>query len=156
MSRKHRAKKRLISGDPSYNSPLLHMLVNRVMKKGKKALAYQIVYAMMDQLAQKTEKDAVRVFEQAVRNVKPAMAVKPRRVGGSTYQIPYKVKVERGTVLALQWILTATRKRYGKTTVSKLTNEVLDAWNKTGAAMKRRNDVHRMAQANKAFARFRF
>jgi small subunit ribosomal protein S7 len=156
MSRRHRAKKRDTALDPKYQSPLLHMVVNRVMKNGKKGLAYKIVYQTMDSLKEKTNQDPLQVLNQAIMNVKPVVEVKSRRVGGAAYQIPRDVKAERGTILAIRWILSAARSRSGMSTVSKLTSEILDASKKTGAAMKRRNEVHRMAEANKAFAKFRF
>ena len=156
MSRRHRAKKRNILPDPTYDSRLVHMLVNRVMKDGKKSLAYKIVYRTLELLAKKTEQDPVQVLETAIRNVKPLVEVKAQRIGGSAYQVPLEVNPERGTVLAIQWLLFASRNRSGTNSISKLTNEILDASNKTGGAMKRRSEVHRMAEANKAFAKFRF
>nr|YP_009367486.1 ribosomal protein S7 [Pseudoneochloris marina]ARK14526.1 ribosomal protein S7 [Pseudoneochloris marina] len=156
MSRRHRAKKRTILPDPTFDSRLVHMLVNRVMKDGKKSLAYKIVYQTLDQVAEKSQKDPVQILEEAIRNVKPLVEVKARRIGGSAYQVPLEVNAERGTVLALQWILLAARSRSGRSSVLKLTNEILDAANKTGGAIKRRDEVHRMAEANKAFAKFRF
>lgn len=156
MSRRRKAKKREILPDPTYNSRLLHMVVNRVMKNGKKALAYKIVYKTMTNLAEKTKEDPILILEQAINNVKPLVEVKAQRVGGAAYQVPREVNGERGTVLAIQWILSAARSRSGMSAVNKLTNEFLDASNKTGAAMKRRNEVHKMAEANKAFAKFRF
>ena len=156
MSRRHRAKKRETAADPKYKSPLLQMVVNRVMKNGKKTLAYKIVYQTMDHLKEKTNQEPLHVLTQAITNVKPAVEVKSQRVGGAAYQIPRDVTSERGTILAIRWILSAARSRSGMSTVSKLTNEILDASKKTGAAMKRRNEVHRMAEANKAFAKFRF
>lgn len=156
MSRRHRAKKRLTTADPKYQSPLLQMVVNRVMKNGKKTLAYKIVYQTMDRLKEKTEQEPIQVLTQAIMNVKPVVEVKSQRVGGAAYQIPRDVSAERGTILAIRWILSAARSRSGMSTVSKLTSEILDASKKTGAAMKRRNEVHRMAEANKAFAKFRF
>lgn len=149
-------KRRAALLDPRYDSPLVQMFVNRVMHHGKKALAYKLVYAMMAQLSEKTEQDPIDVFQQALQNVRPLVEVKARRVGGSTYQVPREVKNDRGTVLAIRWILVAARSRSGSSFASRLTNEMLDAFNKTGSAMKRRNDVHRMAEANKAFAKFRF
>jgi small subunit ribosomal protein S7 len=156
MSRRRRAKKRETMPDPKYQSALLQMLVNRVMKNGKKTLAYKIVYQTMDNLQEKTNQNPIQVLNQAIMNVKPVVEVKSKRVGGAAYQVPRDVKVERGTILAIRWVLTAARSRSGVSTVSKLTNEILDASKKTGAAMKRRNDVHKMAEANKAFAKFRF
>lgn len=156
MSRRHRAKKRIIAPDSIYDSRLINMLVNRVMKDGKKSLAYKIVYQTLIQIAEKTEQDPMQVFEEAIRNIKPFVEVKARRVGGSAYQVPLEVNPERGTVLALQWVLTAARNRSGRSAITKLTNELIDASKKTGAAIKKRDDVHRMAEANKAFAKFRF
>ena len=156
MSRRHRAKKRETTADPKYQSPLLQMVVNRVMKNGKKTLAYNIVYQTMDSLKEKTDQEPIQVLTQAIMNVKPVVEVKSQRVGGAAYQIPRDVTTERGTILAIRWILSAARSRSGMSTVSKLTSEILDASKKTGAAMKRRNEVHRMAEANKAFAKFRF
>jgi small subunit ribosomal protein S7 len=156
MSRRHRAKKRVILPDPTYDSQLVHMLVNRVMKKGKKSLAYKIVYQTMEQLAEKTQQDPIKILEEAIRNVKPVVEVKAQRIGGSAYQVPLEVNIERGTVLAMQWILSAARSRSGNSSIVKLTNEILDASNKTGGAIKRRSEVHRMAEANRAFAKFRF
>ena len=156
MSRRRRAKKRIISPDPIYDSRLIHMLVNRVMKDGKKSLAYRIVYQTMEQIAQKTEQDPLQILEEAIRNVKPLVEVKARRVGGSAYQVPLEVNAERGTVLALQWILTAARNRSGRSALAKLTSELLDASKKTGGAIKKKDEIHRMAVANKAFAKFRF
>lgn len=156
MSRRHRAKKRTILPDPTYDSRLVHMLVNRVMKNGKKTLAYRIVYQTMEQLAEKTKQDPVQVLEEAVNNVKPVVEVKAQRIGGSAYQVPLEVNHERGTVLAIQWILRAAKIRSGNSSISKLTNELLDASNKLGGAIKRRSEIHRMAEANRAFAKFRF
>lgn len=156
MSRRRRAKKRIIAPDSVYESRLISMLVNRVMKDGKKSLAYKIVYQTMDQIASKTEQDPIQVFEEAIRNTKPLVEVKARRIGGAAYQVPLEVNTERGTVLALQWVLAAARNRSGRSAISKLTNELIDASKKTGGAIKKRDEVHRMAEANKAFAKFRF
>ena len=156
MSRRHRAKKRITSPDPTYGSPLVHMFVNRIMKDGKKTLAYRIFYTALDQIKQTTQQDPLIVLEKAVRNVRPEVEVKAKRMGGSALQVPIEVKLERGTVLAIQWILSAARNRPGKTMVVKLTQEILDASKRNGGAMKRRGEVQRMADANKAFARFRF
>lgn len=156
MSRRRRAKKRLISADPTYGSLLVQMFVNRIMKDGKKALAYKLVYQMLDQLGEMIDKEPLHILEVAVGNVRPDVEVKPRRVGGSVLQIPLEVKGDRGTVLAIQWVLTAVRKRRGSNFILKLKQELMDAYNKTGTAMKRRGEVQRMAEANKAFARFRF
>jgi small subunit ribosomal protein S7 len=154
MSRRRKQIQHRISPDPTYKSVLVNMLVHRIMKDGKKALAYKIVYTAMDALAKYTDEQGLKAFEQAIYNITPVMEVKSRRVGGATYQIPQRVTGRRGVVLAMQWILAATRKRNGQTTSLKLANEFADALNKQGAAMKRRTDMHRMAAANKAFARF--
>lgn len=156
MSRRHRAKKRIILPDPYYDSKLVHMLVNRIMKDGKKTLAYKIVYQTMELITTKTQQNSLQILEKAIENVKPLVEVKAQRIGGSAYQVPLEVNPERGTVLAIQWILTAARNRAGNSSVLKLTNEILDAFEKTGGAIKRRTEVHRMAEANKAFAKFRF
>lgn len=156
MSRRRRAKKRIVSADPVYQSILVHMVVNRIMKNGKKTLAYKIVYKALDQIKQKTNTNPLKTLEAAIKNVTPEVEVKARRVGGSALQIPLEVKSERGTVLAIQWILSAARKRPGRGVVLKLTQELLDASKNNGGAMKRRGEVQRMAEANKAFARFRF
>ena len=148
--------RRAVQRDPRYDSPLVQMLVNRVMKNGKKTCARRIVYAMMDELARKTGSEALTVTQQALQNVRPTVEVKAKRVGGSTYQVPREVKNDRGTVLAIRWVLNAARSRSGSGFASRLTSEMHDAYLKTGSAMKRRNDVHRMAEANRAFAKFRF
>ena len=156
MSRRHRAKKRIIFPDSIYDSRLVSMLVNRIMKNGKKALAFKIVYQALHLIGEKTQQDPLQILENAILNVKPLVEVKARRVGGSAYQVPIEVNSERGTVLAIQWILFAARNRSGINIIIKLTNEILDASNQIGGAIKRRIEVHRMAEANKAFAKFRF
>nr|YP_009367761.1 ribosomal protein S7 [Neodangemannia microcystis]ARK14793.1 ribosomal protein S7 [Neodangemannia microcystis] len=156
MSRRRRHKPRLVSPDPTYDSRLVHMIVNRIMKDGKKSLAYRMFYESMQEIREKTQQDPIQIIEQAVRNSTPLVEVKSRRVGGSTYQVPLEVSPERGTSLAIRWILIACRKRPGRTLISKLTNEFLDASNNTGNAIRKRDEVHRMAEANQAFAKFRF
>ena len=156
MSRRHRAKKRIIFPDSIYDSRLVSMLVHRIMKNGKKALAFKIVYQALCLIGEKTQQDPLQILENAILNVKPLVEVKARRVGGSAYQVPIEVNSERGTVLAIQWILFAARNRSGINIIIKLTNEILDASNQIGGAIKRRIEVHRMAEANKAFAKFRF
>lgn len=155
MSRRRRAIKRVTLPDPTYNSRLVQMVVNRVMKDGKKQLAYKLVYNTLEALKSKTEEDGLQVFQSAIQNAKPEKEVKAQRVGGATYQIPREVSLERGTVLAIQWILTAARKRAGATFTIKLTNEIFDAFNNTGNAVKRRTEVEKMAEANRAFSRAR-
>lgn len=156
MSRRRTPKKRLLVPDPVYDSRLIEMIVNRLMKEGKKSLAYRLLYQSMKQVAEITQQDPVKIVEQAVRNATPLVEVKARRVGGSTYQVPVEVDPERGTALALRWILGSCRSRAGKTMVSKLTNELLDASKNLGNAIRKRDEVHKMAEANKAFAKYRF
>jgi small subunit ribosomal protein S7 len=156
MPRRRTPKKRLVLPDPVYDSRLIEMIVNRLMKEGKKSLAYRLLYQSMKQLAEITQQDPVKLVEQAVRNATPLVEVKARRVGGSTYQVPIEVDPERGTALALRWILGSCRSRSGKTMVSKLTNEFLDASKNLGNAIRKRDEVHKMAEANKAFAKYRF
>lgn len=156
MPRRRTPKKRVLLSDPVYDSRLIEMIVNRLMKQGKKSLAYRLFYQSMKQLSEITQQDPVKVVEQAVRNATPLVEVKARRVGGSTYQVPVEVDPERGTALALRWIISACRGRSGKTMVSKLTNEFLDASKNLGTAIRKRDEVHKMAEANKAFAKYRF
>ena len=156
MPRRRTPKKRILIPDPVYDSRLIEMIVNRLMKQGKKSLAYRLCYQSMKQVAEITQQDPVKVIEQAVRNATPLVEVKARRVGGSTYQVPVEVDPERGTALALRWILGSCRSRSGKTMVSKLTNEFLDASKNLGNAIRKRDEVHKMDEANKAFAKYRF
>jgi small subunit ribosomal protein S7 len=156
MPRRRTPKKRIILPDPVYDSRLIEMIVNRLMKKGKKSLAYRLLYQTLKNIADITQQDPIKLIEDAVRNATPLVEVKARRVGGSTYQVPVEVPPERGTALALKWILTASRNRSGKTMISKLTNEILDASKNVGNAIKKRDEVHKMAEANKAFAKYRF
>jgi len=156
MSRRRVIKKRYISADPVYNSRLVHMVTNRLMKNGKKALAYRLLYQALKQIGDITEQDPIKVMEQAVRNATPSVEVKSRRIGGSTYQVPLEVGPERGTALAISWLLTSCRTRSGRDMVTNLTNEFLDASKSMGNAIKKRDEVHKMAEANKAFAKYRF
>jgi small subunit ribosomal protein S7 len=156
MPRRRTPKKRIILPDPVYDSRLIEMIVNRLMKKGKKSLAYRLLYQTLKQIASTTQQDPIKLIEEAVRNATPLVEVKARRVGGSTYQVPVEVNPERGTALALKWILTASRNRPGKTMITKLTNEFLDASKNIGNAIRKRDEVHKMAEANKAFAKYRF
>jgi small subunit ribosomal protein S7 len=156
MPRRRTPKKRFLSPDPVYDSRLIHMIVNRLMKKGKKSLAYRLFYQSMNQLAERTQQDPMKIVEQALKNATPLVEVKARRVGGSTYQVPIEVDAERGTALAIRWILTSCRSRSGKNMISKLTNELLDASKSVGNAIRKRDEIHKMAEANKAFAKYRF
>jgi small subunit ribosomal protein S7 len=132
------------------------MFVNRLMKAGKKSVAYRIMYQAMDIIEERAKKPPLELFEQALSNVMPLVEVKPRRVGGATYQVPAEVSPERRTSLTMRWLLTAARARHGKTMAEKLASELLDAANNQGAAIKRREDTHRMAEANRAFAHYRW
>ena len=156
MSRRHVAKKRVISPDPVYNSRLVHMITNRLMKDGKKSLAFRLMYKSLQQIGEATQQDPIKVIEQAVRNATPLVEVKSRRIGGSTYQVPLEVNLERGTALAIRWLLASCRNRSGRDMVTNLTNEFLDASKNMGNAIKKRDEVHKMAEANKAFAKYRF
>nr|AYD72494.1 30S ribosomal protein S7 [Cymopolia barbata] len=141
MSRRKTPKKRLILPDPTYNNQLVTMIVNRLMKKGKKSLAYKLIYKSMNQISEKTNQDPVLVLSQAVRNVTPLVEVKARRIGGSNYQVPIEVDPERGTALAIRWILSACRTGSGRTLLSKLTNELIEASKNTGNAIRKCDKV---------------
>lgn len=156
MPRRRTPKKRVLTPDPVYDSRVIHMIVNRLMKKGKKSLAYSLFYKSMKQIAETTQQDPVKIVEQAVKNATPLVEVKARRVGGSTYQVPVEVDPGRGTALAIRWILIACRNRSGKSMISKLTNEFIDASKSLGNAIRKKDEVHKMAESNKAFAKYRF
>ena len=156
MSRRRTQKKRTVMPDPVYDSCLVELLVGQLMREGKKLLAYRICYESLNQVAQATQQEPLGVLEQAIRNASPLVEVKARRIGGSTYQVPLEVAPERGTALALRWILAACRKKSGRPMASKLTSELLDAAKNTGLAVRKKEEVHKMAEANKAFAKYRF
>ncbi|MCL2122643.1 MAG: 30S ribosomal protein S7 [Desulfovibrionaceae bacterium] len=156
MPRKGPIPKREILPDPIYNSRLVARFVNRLMYSGKKGAAEKIFYGALDTLAEKTSEDAMRSFEKAVENVKPQLEVKARRVGGATYQVPMEVRSERQIALALRWLINYARARGEKGMVNKLSAELLDAYNNRGGAVKKKEDTHRMAEANKAFAHYRW
>ena len=156
MSRRKIIKKRFPKPDPVYNNYLVSILVSRLIKDGKKTLAQNIVCDALDIIAYKTESDPIEVFEQAVKNVTPLVEVKARRFGGATYQVPMEVTSFRGTNLALRWIVKASRSRTGKTIALKLAAELMDASKNSGDAMRKKQDTHKMAEANKAFAHFRW
>jgi len=156
MSRRRTPKKRNVMPDPIYDSRLVELIVRQIMRKGKKSLAYKIMYESMNQIAETTQQEPLVVIEQAIRNATPLVEVKARRVGGSTYQVPLEILPERGTALAIRWILNACRNRAGRNMASKLTNELLDASKNSGNAIRKRDEVHKMAEANKAFAKYRF
>ncbi|MCF6277800.1 MAG: 30S ribosomal protein S7 [Anaerolineales bacterium] len=153
--RRSRPEKRLTKPDLRYNSVRLQILIHHVLKSGKKSTATRIVYEMMDLLKDRTGKDPLVVFNEAIDKVSPRMEVRPRRIGGSTYQIPMDVTPERRLALAYRWILTAARSRSGKKFSESLAAELLDAYNETGAAIRKRDETHKMAEANRAFSHFR-
>jgi len=156
MPRKGPAPKRVIKPDPVYGSELAQRFINRMMVCGKKTVAERIFYTAMNIAAEKTGAPPIEVFEKAVQNVMPNVEVRPRRVGGQTYQVPMDVRPARRRTLALRWIVENARKRAGKSMIEKLSNELMDAFNGTGASIKKREDTHRMAEANKAFSHYRF
>lgn len=157
MARKKRKDlKRTHQPDSKYNSVKVTRFINRVMMKGKKRLAETIVYGSLEGLSQEVSKEPLLAFEEALKNVMPLMEVKSRRVGGSTYQVPMEVEASRSMTLAMRWIIANARSRSGKSMVQKLTSELVDSFNKTGSSIKKREDTHKMAEANKAFAHFRW
>ena len=156
MPRRYRPPKRQTEPDVRYNSVLVAQIINRVMKQGKKSVATRIVYDAMDIVQSRMNRSPVEVMEEAIRNISPVLEVKPRRVGGSTYQIPVEVPAQRQTSLAIRWLLSAARSRPGKSMAEKLADELTDAARGTGAAVKKREDTHRMAEANRAFAHYRW
>jgi len=156
MSRRRTPKKRSVMPDPVYESRLIELIVRQIMRKGKKSLAYKIMYESMQQIADITQQDPLGIIEQAIRNATPLVEVKARRVGGSTYQVPLEVLPERGTALAIRWILIACRNRSGRNMATKVTNELIEASKNSGSAIRKRDEVHKMAEANKAFAKYRF
>ena len=156
MPRRGSIAKRDVLADPLYNSKLVTRLINNIMLDGKKGVAQKIVYGAFDIIAEKTGKDPLEVFEQAMENVMPVLEVKARRVGGATYQVPMEVRPERRQTLGLRWISTYSRARSEKTMKERLAGEILDATNSMGGAFKKREDTHKMAEANKAFAHYRW
>ena len=156
MPRKGPAPKRPVVADPVYQAPVVSQLVNKILVKGKKGLAERIVYGALEGVNQKSGQDPVDVLRKALDNVRPTLEVRSRRVGGSTYQVPVEVKPHRANTLALRWLVSYARSRREKTMTERLTNEILDASNGLGAAVKRREDTHKMAESNKAFAHYRW
>ena len=148
--------KRDVLADPKYNDKVVTKLINSIMLDGKKGVAQKIVYGAFDRVEEKTGKPAVEVFETAMNNVMPALEVKARRIGGATYQVPIEVRPDRRQALGLRWITMYSRQRSEKTMEERLANEIMDAANNTGSAVKRKEDVHKMADANKAFSHYRF
>ncbi len=156
MSRRNRAPRRDVPPDPKYGSRLVTMLIRKLMLRGKASLAARILYEALDIVRERTGQEPLPLLENAVRNATPLVEVKARRVGGATYQVPVEVRGERGTSLALRWLVTFSRTRPGRTMAAKLANEIIDAANETGSTIRRREEVHRMAEANKAFAHYRY
>jgi len=148
-------EKRPVSPDMRYNSVQLQTLVQHVMTRGKKSTATRVIYGAMDLIKERTQKNPIDVFDTALKNVGPAMEVRPRRVGGATYQVPMEVAADRRTTLAIRWILSAARERGGQSFADKLASELIDASNETGAAIRKRDETHKMAEANRAFSHYR-
>lgn len=156
MPRKGPAPRRVIPPDPVYNDVLVQRFINRLMMCGKKSVAEKIFYRALEIVGERTKRNPLEVFHQALKNVMPVLEVRPRRVGGATYQVPMEVRPERRTSLAIRWMVTSARKRGGRTMIERLAGEILDAANNQGASVKKREDTHRMAEANKAFAHYRW
>lgn len=156
MSRRSKAEKRIPAADPIYNSADVSKFINRIMRRGKKSLAERIFYATMVRIEEKTNEKSIVIFQKALTNTTPLLEVKARRIGGCTYQVPIEVKPDRGTALSSSWLIDAAKKRHGKSFIDKLTAELIDASNGIGAACKKREDTHKMAEANKAFAHYRY
>ena len=156
MSRRSKPVKRVPLADPVYNSVDISKFINRIMRRGKKSLAERIFYSTMTKIEERTNEKAMDLFQKALSNATPLLEVKARRIGGSTYQVPIEVKADRGFALASSWLIEAAKKRNGKSFIDKLTNELIDASNGQGAACKKREDTHKMAEANKAFAHYRY
>ena len=155
--RRRRAEKRNVIADPKYNSKLVTRFTNVIMNKGKKSLAEHIIYNALDIASKKTDNNnSLEVLQKAIDNVRPLLEIKPRRVGGATYQVPVEVKSDRGTAIAIRWIRDFARQKKGKPMEEKLADEIIDAFKSQGSAMKKREDMHRMAEANKAFAHYRW
>nr|YP_009398317.1 ribosomal protein S7 [Thaumatella adunca]ARW67503.1 ribosomal protein S7 [Thaumatella adunca] len=156
MSRRNTANKRILYPDPIYNSKIISMLTVRILKHGKKGLAQKMIYKSLDLIKNKTQQDPLEILEKAIRNTTPLVEVKARRIGGSTYQVPMEVRAYRGTNLALRWITKFAIQRAGNNMATKLANEIIDASNESGNAIRKREETHRMAEANKAFAHYRY
>ena len=156
MSRKKKASKRIFYPDPKYGSLMLAKFINFVMYDGKKTTSEKIIYEVLEKIKSKTKEDPIKIFNEAIDNIRPNLEVRSRRVGGATYQVPQEVKTKRSQTLALRWLLEASRKRKNKTMCDKLFNELMDAAQKKGSAIKKREDTHKMAESNKAFAHYRW
>ena len=156
MSRRHRAEKRIINPDPKFGDVIVSKFMNNLMNDGKKSVAEGIVYGAFDRIEDKAKQDPLSVFHQALENVSPAIEVRSRRVGGATYQVPVEVRSDRRQALAIRWLITAARGRNETTMVDRLSGELMDAANNRGTAVKKREDTHRMAEANRAFSHYRW
>jgi small subunit ribosomal protein S7 len=156
MSRRARPAKRTINPDARFHSLLLQDFINRMMRDGKKSVATRVMYTSLDLVADRTKRDAMEVLDQAMKNVAPIIEVKPRRVGGATYQVPVEVSSDRRQTLAMRWLLAAARSRAGRSMAEKMAGELMDAANNTGAAVKKKEETHKMAEANRAFAHYRW
>ncbi len=156
MSRRSRATKRQVLPDAKYGNRLMSMFINKLMVEGRKSLAERIMYQALDKIETKEKRDPVEVFEQAVQNATPVVEVKPRRVGGATYQVPVDIRAERRTALALRWLLQSARARRGPTMADRLADELTEAASNQGVTIKKKADTHRMAEANRAFAHYRW
>lgn len=154
--RRRRAAKREVLGDPIYNDKVVTKFINKMMIEGKKSVVEKIMYAALNKIEEKTNEKGIEVFQKALENVKPLVEVRSRRVGGATYQVPVEVRVERQQSLSIRWILESTRKRNERTMIDRLANELIDAANEKGSAFKKKEEVHKMAEANKAFAHYRW
>lgn len=156
MSRRRTAKKRLIMQDPIYNSSLVSMIINRILLKGKKNVAQKIFYEAMKNIQNSIKQEPLEILKKAINNATPIVEVKSRRVGGATYQVPVEVKADRGCSLALRFIIRSARNRPGKNMITKLGNEIIDAYNNTGNSVKKKEEIHKQAEANKAFTTLKF
>ena len=156
MARRREADKRQILPDPKFNDLLVARFINSLLKQGKKSVAEGIFYGALDAVGKKTNEDPVKVFKKAIENVSPHLEVKSRRVGGATYQVPVEVKDSRRFALSIRWVIQNAKSRSGRSMAEKLTGEIVDAYNNVGGSIKKRDDVHRMAEANKAFAHYRW
>ena len=153
--RRGKPEERVIPPDIRYNSVNVQTMILHILKRGKKSLAVRLMYDAMELIEERTKKNPLEVFDTALKNISPAMEVRPRRVGGATYQVPMEVSVERRTTLAIRWVLSAARDRSGKSFSDKLASELIDALNETGAAIRKRDEAHKMAEANRAFSHYR-
>ena len=156
MSRKKTQPKKNVVPDPKFNSTIIPKLINNIMYDGKRGIAAKIVYDAIDKIKSKTKDEPINIFNQAINNIKPTVEVRSRRVGGATYQVPVEVKAKRSQALALRWLIDASRKRKDKNMSDKIFNEIFDAYQNRGSAIKKKEDTHKMAESNKAFAHFRW